>query len=1087
MSQLKIYRASAGSGKTYTLSGEFIKLLFKDPNNYKSILAVTFTNKATAEMKSRILENLYALANDPKPDYLDELIQIYKKPEGYIRKVAKTLLRNILNDFSRFTISTIDSFFQKVIRSFAYEANLPANFKVELDTDRILSQAVDELLRELELKGNEDLKEWLIKHTLLKIEEGRDWNISAEIKSLGREVFKEEFQSISQDVLLKLRDKKLLSSYYYTLKKITVDFEKEIQTLAEKGSVILKQYGISDDILHLKSRSPLKKLDKLTGVGKSADFHDIIKLEPLADNPEVCFNKKNSDSDNSIIADCFNGGLNDILLSLFNYFNEHKTNYYTAKSILSNLNALGIITDIAVKVNELARDENLFLLSDANRLLHQIIDENETPFIYEKTGTRFLHFMIDEFQDTSHMQWGNFRPLLQNSIGEGNTSLIVGDVKQSIYRWRSSDWKLLSDQVNIDFKNHGVDSLTLDTNWRSTEDIITFNNIVFKKAAKILQDEFTNSSKESNPDNEIPEGLTNKIITAYDDTFQQVSSKAIGSGGYVHIDFIEGKNKTEFMGGATEKAVLQIEELLDAGYQYKDICILVRQKSEGQAITEALLSARHSPSGRKHPVLSNETLLLSSSPAVNIVIQQIKYIQEPDNEVHQAFIKLYHYTSHDDSDCDTSILYNTNGEEFKKLSDDLLSLKGQPLFEMAEALVRHLPDDLYRHQFVFLQGLLDTVRDYVINYSVNVHDFLNWWDDKGLNMSISVPDGQNAINVMTIHKSKGLEFKAVVVPYCNWPIDDRGHGSLIWCNPKQEPFNRLDLLPINYSAQLLHTIFINEYLNERLHQFVDNLNLLYVAFTRAEESLVVLAETPAKNGALKNVSHVLFRIVNQLNLISEVDEEVRERIMKGWDDDDRTFTFGTIPQRERIIKDAEKPTHSFKTTGLGTRIKIHPESTNYSSPEGLKHLKHGRIMHRLFELITTPEDVDTAVTQLILQGQMKTSDRNDVTGFVSSKIAQDHVKEWFNPKNKIINERPILASGGTYRPDRVIVTDNKTIVVDYKFGDMKEERHLVQVRQYMDLLAKMNYKNVEGYLWYLREEDEVINVNSKPVQGKLFE
>ncbi|MEN8123468.1 MAG: UvrD-helicase domain-containing protein, partial [Bacteroidota bacterium] len=437
MSQLKIYRASAGSGKTYTLSGEFIKLLFKDPNNYKSILAVTFTNKATAEMKSRILENLYALANDPKPDYLDELIQIYKKPEGYIRKVAKTLLRNILNDFSRFTISTIDSFFQKVIRSFAYEANLPANFKVELDTDRILSQAVDELLRELELKGNEDLKEWLIKHTLLKIEEGRDWNISAEIKSLGREVFKEEFQSISQDVLLKLRDKKLLSSYYYTLKKITVDFEKEIQTLAEKGSVILKQYGISDDILHLKSRSPLKKLDKLTGVGKSADFHDIIKLEPLADNPEVCFNKKNSDSDNSIIADCFNGGLNDILLSLFNYFNEHKTNYYTAKSILSNLNALGIITDIAVKVNELARDENLFLLSDANRLLHQIIDENETPFIYEKTGTRFLHFMIDEFQDTSHMQWGNFRPLLQNSIGEGNTSLIVGDVKQSIYRWRS--------------------------------------------------------------------------------------------------------------------------------------------------------------------------------------------------------------------------------------------------------------------------------------------------------------------------------------------------------------------------------------------------------------------------------------------------------------------------------------------------------------------------------------------------------------------------------------------------------------------------------------------------------------------------
>ncbi|WP_289053867.1 UvrD-helicase domain-containing protein [Carboxylicivirga marina] len=1090
MSELKIYRASAGSGKTYTLSGEFIKLLFQEPHSYKSILAVTFTNKATSEMKNRILENLFALATTPKPDYLDDLMKIHDKPEAYIRKVAKSLLINILNDFSKFSINTIDSFFQKVIRSFAYEANLPANFKVELDSDRILSQAVDNLLRELELKGNEDLKEWLIKHTLSKIEEGKDWNIAQELNTLGREVFKEEFQSLEPEVLSKLRDKKLLNSYRYQLKQIVDAFEETTQKAAQSGLDALKSFGVNWNVLQGKSRSPLKKLEKIVNASKAADYLEISKLNGLANNPELCFHSKNSESDNSIIVDCFNGGLNEALVQLSTIFNEQKTNYFTARAILSNLNALGITTDIALKVNELARNENLFLLADANRLLQQIIDENDTPFIYEKTGTRFQHYMIDEFQDTSKLQWNNFKPLLQNSVSNGNMAMIVGDVKQSIYRWRNSDWKLLSDQVNIDFTSHGINPQTLDTNWRSTENVITFNNIVFANASRMLQTEFINSSKEAIAEEAIPEDLQRKISIAYDDTIQKVAPKSTDSGGFIHVGFKEGKN-AEFRNNATQAAVVQIERLLKEGYDYQDICILVRRKSEGQEITEALLSGSCSPTEQKHPVISNETLLLSSSPAVNLIIQQIKHIQEPDNEVFEAFIKLYsHFYQTNAFDeaiqCDTAILHHKNATQLESLSSKLLELKGQPLFEMCEALVRQLPDDLHQNQFVFLQGLLDAVRDYVTNYSVNVHDFINWWDDKGQGTSISVPEGQNAINVMTIHKSKGLEFKAVIIPYCNWNIDDKGRGSFIWSQPKVEPFNKLELVPVNYSDTLLHSIFVDEYLTERLHQFVDNLNLLYVALTRAEESLVIFAEQPAKTGGLKNVSHLLYRLINQFNMLSGMDEKVIEQLIDGWNEEEKYFEYGFTPQQKPKEASNNQATEQFKTTEYGSRIKIHPESTAMSSPDSLKHLRHGKLMHRLFELIIYADDVDTAITKLVLNGQLKTSEKESLKTFIESKINQEQVKEWFNAENKVINEGTIMVSTGTYRPDRVIITKGKVIIVDYKFGELKQEKHALQVKRYMDLLSKMGYSNIEGYLWYLREEDEIIDVTDQAVQGSLF-
>lgn len=1096
MSQLKIYRASAGSGKTYTLSGEFIKLLFQDPQSYKAILAVTFTNKATGEMKNRILENLNALATAPNPDFLQDLMECTGKKEAAIRNLAKVLLINILNDFSKFSINTIDSFFQKVIRAFAFEAGLPAGFKVELDTDRVLNRAVDDLMREIELRGNEELKEWLIKHTLSKIEEGRDWNIISELTSLGREVFKEEFQSLRPEVLEKLKDKKLLERYRQKLFKLVKQFEDTIQIEAQRGLELMQKHHVSWEILKGKSRSPLKKFEKLKTIKKSTDIHEVTALAGLIDNPDDCLRKDYTESEKAMVLTCYSDGLNDVLVKLVTTYTNDKTTYFTAKAILGNLNALGITTDIALKVREIALNENLFLLADANRLLYRIIDENEAPFIYEKIGSRFNHYMIDEFQDTSKLQWDNFRPLILNSISENNTALLVGDVKQSIYRWRNSDWKLLSEQVHRDFSLYGTDDRTLDTNWRSFENVITFNNVVFKGAAAALQTEFIGSSEANNPTQTIPEGLRSRIVNAYNDTVQKVAGKSLGTGGYVHVGLLEGENKADFMANATEEAVQQIEKLLAAGYAYQDICVLVRRKSEGQQITEALLSGIYSTTGQKHPVISNETLLLGNSPAVNLVLQQIKFIQDPENEVHKAYIKLYAQfyetsASFKQPSCETSPLLDDDATDaFQKLKEQLLELKGQPLFEMTEALVRALPDELYSHQFVFLQGLLDAVRDYSANQSVNIHDFIEWWDDKGQTTSISVPEGQNAINVMTIHKSKGLEFKAVIIPYCNWPLDEKGHTSMIWCHPLTEPFNELDLIPVNYSQQLLHTAFVEEYLDERLHQFVDNLNLLYVAFTRARESLVVLGETPAKNGNLKNVSHLLFHLLSQIHkCLPESEKHREEEFSNGWDNEELTYTFGKIVAQssEKTNHDSSSDITFFKTTDPGERVKIHPESEAMCSPDAMKHIKHGKVMHNLFELIKYTDNVDAAITQLVLNGQLKTKEKEEVAAFVNQLINRPDVREWFDATNQVINEGNILLRTGSYRPDRVIINQSKTIVVDYKFGELRNEKHHEQVRMYMGLLKQMGYGNIEGYLWYLGENESIEPVQSQPLQGRLFE
>ncbi len=1077
MSKLKIFKASAGSGKTYTLAKEFLELLFMEPYNYKYILAVTFTNKATAEMKNRILNYLFDLTTVEKPEFLDYLKEITGRDKESVRRQAKRILTYILNDFSHFNITTIDSFFQKIIRSFAFEAGLPTNLRIELDSENILKESIDTILKELDIEGKKEVKKWIFSHALNKLQEKGDWKISDELYLLGKEIFKEDFQKLSPTMIKKINDKVFLDSYRNSLRDIITSFESTIKELSGLCIEHLNRHDVSWGELKGMSRSPLKILEKLSsGRDLPKDVTGITKLYETTSADDIQ-NSKNSAAKNQKVESCFNGGFYDTLVNLIETYRTKKEHYFTAKAILPNISSFGILTNISDTVKTMTQEQNLFLLSEANKLLNSIIDDNEAPFIYEKTGTRYRHYMIDEFQDTSELQWLNFKPLIDNSLSESNKALVVGDVKQSIYRWRSSDWELLSHKIQQDFITHGVDKKTLSTNWRSFENIIHFNNTIFSKGAKLLQSEFIQSVKKDNQEIELSGKLEQLITEAYNDVSQKVSTNGLNKGGYVDMQFITAAKNEEYEEQMLPLLCEKIEQLTDAGYRYRDICILVRTKSEGRMISEYLLGN----SQKMYPVVSDETLVLDSSPAVDAVISKLKFILSPDNEVLKAQIKLSNLLLQDDEhfsskSASADILAKLDSPELTQQLNSLSELKGKPLFELTESIIRQLPQWLQKEQSPYLRELLNRVQDFMNNRSVNLANFLEWWDDKGSNSSISIPDGQNAIKIMTIHKSKGLEFKAVIVPFCHWVLDKKSHDSLIWCKPQTAPFNQLDIVPVNYTSKLIHSELFPQYITERLLQFIDNLNVLYVAFTRASEALItigMLKRTSQDN--LRTVSDLLIKTINSN---TETPKEDTFNINDYWDEENFRLSYGEIPvQTHEVRESAPHPPKLFKTTPLGKRIKIHTDS-NSMQPELLNDYRiHGKIMHLLFERIKTKEDIESSIDSLISEGKLLSESKQELQNKIENLLSSAPYNEWFSSKYKILNEVSILQKNGTSRPDRVLINNNKVIVIDYKFGQLRSNKYGKQVRHYMSLIKKMEYKNIEGYIWYINQDSTLEKVS----------
>lgn len=1076
MSQLNIYRASAGSGKTYTLTGEFLSLVFKDPQAYKSILAVTFTNKATDEMKSRILKEIHVIASGNDSPYAKQLCKENSIGLDELRKRASEILNRLLHDYSRFSVTTIDSFFQKVVRSFTREIGLQMGYNIELDQSRVLSDVIDLLLQGVD--QDKQLRNWLSSFAESKIRDGKTWNFKQDILTLGSEVFKEDFQNFSNSLIEKLSDKKFLGSYRKILNEIKEEFE---QYFVDKGNEAVRL--MDNHTLQVSDFSYGKTGvgGYLAGLGRGGKYEPGARARAAIDNPQKWVASKASKETKSAIESAVTSGLNQLLKEVVEYYDQQYMLYNSTEKTLSYIYTLGILTDLSKKVREYSEEENLFLLSDASRLLRNIIGNNDSPFIYEKIGNVYKHFMIDEFQDTSSMQWDNFKPLVENSLAEDHHSLVVGDIKQSIYRWRNGDWKLLANQLETDLNNFGVNGLSLNFNWRSTRNVIDFNNAIFSLGAQILQNNYNESIPSEISDR--MEEEKQKIIDAYKDVYQEFPQKE-ESLGYIKAQFIEKESDSDWVDIVTEDLPIKIEELQSAGYNARDIAILVRNGKEGSLVADTLMAYSSSENAKEnvnYDVISNDSLYLKNSSVVNFLVHLLNYLVFPEDKINIGFLKqeycMYIKDSQDDPKDDVYVINeeavfdSVFPEEFQS---QIQELKRQPLYDLTEKLIDMFGLNESSTDYPFLEAFQDLVLGFTKSDSPDLNSFVLYWEERKDKEVISVSDEQDAIRIMTIHKSKGLEFKAVILPFANWDLDNTRHTNILWCQPKVEGFDILDVLPVRYSSSLKDTIYYQEYFEEKLQSYIDNLNLLYVALTRAEEALISYSPITG-NKDLKTVADLLlFTFRNSNNFSQEHNGKSIIPVHEYWNEEEKYFHLGDLGSSDHTIESVAKDKAiSYPASLLDERLKLRSHSADYfdfseaESVETFSPVSRGNILHQLFQLIEYADDVEKAVEQLKFEGKLDDGQANEVYEFAKELLKDPNVAAWFSRDWKVINERDILKGNGEiYRPDRVIRNGKNAIVIDYKFGKKKSKSHEKQVRVYKNLVKSLGFDHVEGYVLY---------------------
>jgi len=1066
LSGLTIYRASAGSGKTFVLARDFISLVLKVPEKFRHILAVTFTNKATGEMKSRILSELYMLAGGRG----SEMAVLIEKETGLsgleLQAKAKLVLDTILHNYSSFHIETIDRFFQRAIRAFTKEIGLAAGYRIELDPNPVLSAAIDELLHGLD--QDEDLLEWIVSYARERIEEGKHWNLKRDIHELGKEINRERFQEKGEQLRKVLEDKEGLKEYMKEMNRIRFSWENNISEYAREALEIMEREGVEVNDFKYKSGGIGAFFRRLTKGDYKAPGQRILNSNGQPDEWIV----NGAEAAGNVLA-AYDRGLGTCLRNCIRLFGEEYRIYRSSVEIKKNLHVLGILNQISARMHEYTKEQGIFLLSDSPRFLYEVIDGNEAPFIYEKIGSYFHHYMIDEFQDTSSMQWKNFLPLVDNSLAFMRDNLVVGDVKQSIYRWRNSDWEILSEKIQEQFGPEQMDVRTLDYNWRSRENLVAFNNDLFEAAKQLLAGHF-NSGEEGDE-------YALKVDHAYDALTQRVPDKPGKKGGYVHVEFAEAGSTGEWRSEVNRRLLPRIEMLQDAGIKPSDIAILVRTQAEGREIADFLLSQkdRHHGSGYSYDVISNDSLYLSNSSAIRLILYAFRYLDRPGDRInHSCLLMEYSRISGKDKMLDAGQILRdgiTSERSAHVLPEgfyaDSDSLKYLTLTELTENLITRFNLNKLASEVPYLLAFQDLILDYSRNQPADINAFIHWWDEHGGDKTLSVSEDQEAIRIMTIHKSKGLEFRAVIIPYCNWSMDHntRFGGHVLWCEPGEDPFKRIPLLPVTYGSGLEDTVFRKDYREERFRVYIDHLNLMYVAMTRARDALIIYGSRSGKK-QLKTSSDLLEQIL--LNGILPSCSEARLGEGKG------EWTLGNMDfdQAEGTQKGEQDNINRIVSHPFSGKLRLKYRGMDFFDPESEKRINKGNLLHEVFSQIRTHFDVDRALELIIREGMIDSSEKEDISQQIKQMLQVEPFREWFGDGWQVMAENDILTrEGALRRPDRVMLREDQVIVLDYKFGERKSDGHKTQVRQYMDILGQMGYGDVKGFLWYFMM-DELVEI-----------
>ena len=1055
---LTVYKASAGSGKTFTLAVEYIKLLIENPTCYRNILAVTFTNKATEEMKMRILSQLYGISkglSDSK-SYTDRILKETGLPIGTIKERAGMALHLLLHNYNYFRVETIDSFFQSVLRNLARELDLTANLRISLNDIQVEEQAVDQLIDSL--THTDRMLQWLLSYIMEKISDDHSWNIIGQVKKFGKTIFRDYYKAHSQALNSKMDEKGFIEGYTKQLKELRSTSKERMKAMGDEFFDILESENLNvEDLAYGKSgvASFFMKLQK----GQFDASIESKRACECREDSEKWYTKKSNQA--AHIYAVAEASLRPLLARAMDERPRQYKIYQSADLTLRHLSQLRLLGSIEQKVRNMNEEANRFLLSDTQQLLHDLISDSDSPFIFEKIGTQLEHVMIDEFQDTSTVQWQNFKVLLQECMSHQHSqNLIVGDVKQSIYRWRSGDWRLLNaiDQ-QFPYAADTVDIQPLKINWRSSRHIIDFNNAFFQTAA---QQEYE-AQREDYPDG------AEQLQRAYADVAQEIPEKRDNSG-YVNIRLLPSDSYQEKTLDAIAGIIRQLQQ---QGAALHDIAILVRTNKHIPLI--AAYFDEQLPDIR---IISDEAFRLDASVSICLLIQALHLLTHPDDKLAKAtIVKLYQRSVLGDSVAEQELLIKDLDldsllpEAYIRHMQELLQM---PLYELVERLYAIFQLERLNEQSAYLCAFYDQLNQFVQDHTSDIDAFIREWEETICSKTIQ-SDATDGVRILSIHKSKGLEFPHVIIPFCDWRLE---MPDVLWCKPTETPFDALPLAPIDYGAtQMKGTIYERYYLDEHLQNIVDNLNLLYVAFTRAEHSLYVIGQRGAKSNRSALIESVLTNMkLEDSSLSGEGDIE-----------SELEFQYGTLkaqtsdsshqPSANVFLQPITPVEIQLETFENKTEFRQSNKSREFvegdDEQQELSYIKMGSVLHEIFSNIHTTDDIEGALRQLQHDGVLYDDEVTaaKLKAMLQKRLSDKRVMEWFSDRWQLFNECSILRLNEQgeveeRRPDRVMTDGKETHVVDFKFGRSKPE-YQEQVREYMHLLQQMGHPNVKGWLWYV--------------------
>lgn len=1054
-------KASAGSGKTYRLTLEYIRNLVINPLNYRNILAVTFTNKATAEMKERILKELSVLARlDEKScqgnSFYKELLSDERVDSSTIVSQSARALSYILHDYSRFSISTIDKFFQKIVRSFVREMGLDGGYNIKFDNDYILELAIDRVIDE----ARDDMELWSYLQSIIidSIEENKSLNIKKALLALSRKIHDEHFDASS------FEEEGAMLRYFEALSEASKAAKEELVRKASQVLSVIKSYNLEGSDMPGKSRGFYVDVEKISR-GEKCEYG---KSSSKVSEGDVKWSKSVSPSAQDAIVAALRELIDDI--------DSSKRLINTCDVVLKEHKFFLLLGRISRQVAEIGRESNSLLMSSTMKILSQLTSENDAPFIYEKMGSAYHTYMIDEFQDTSTGQWRNFAPLLNDALSstelEQSSVTLLGDIKQSIYGWRGGNWRLLDGELVKDIVNRELikpsDSLT--TNWRSKSNVIEFNNKIiarFVAGVNTTLNDCLDAALEGGAITETFHKENSGIIDrAYQDLYQDVRPGAESNQGYIEadiVDFKSGDNLTAMM--------RHIEDAQDRGYKPCDIALLIHTGKEAALVADYILEYKE-----QHPekcerylydFVSAEALKLSSNDDVIFVINMLR-----------ASCKREGGYSVEGVLCNSYLGEGHHRELSQREEEFVESIRYCSLLDSFEKIISFYQLDSKSSSVAYIQALHQAVITFCSDNTPDTRHFIEWWDSEGVKSVIYMPESPDSMLIVTIHKSKGLEFPVVILPFCYWALPPR--SDIFWASSDVEPFDKLGNQLISYSKKLGDSYYVNSYYEYMILSYIERTNMLYVALTRSRDELyLMLYDTESKKSSDNMLPFILEQSAKEGFVEFKDRDEATpfERYVKG-------AKMINVSKEDKKVEDVSTIfLDDYKSYNYREQLQIKPSTERFyiSHEEGYLSPRHyGVIMHKLFERIESVEDIAPVLEEMMLGGIISSADRDSTLMAINKSLENPTIREWFEPFWEVKAENDIILPSPTgkfvsCRPDRVLISGDRAVVIDYKFG-MKKSSHLKQIGSYVSVLRQMGYRDVEGYVWYVlsNELDECL-------------